>query len=164
MLEPLACTRGHRAHRFRRNLEGRPRPRGRLVEKKNDALAPQQGPRLLRIHAPRELQNFQDFRGIQLLNAEQRPARHLVHPVPEKQPLFRPLASDKRPTAASTKRTVHHTRRRAQAARSARRCKFLTIAVPPPDVASLRRSSPVLSKLRAPNGRFLRPWDARCPR
>src|ERR1035437_591872 len=63
------------AQGFGRDFKRTPRPGGRLVEKQKDALALEQGPRLVRIHTPGKFQKSQDLGCFQVLNTEQGTAR-----------------------------------------------------------------------------------------
>ena len=62
---------GVRSHCLGRDLERTARARRSFIEKKQNPLAFKQGTRPVRVHAPREFQNFQDFRCFKMLDPEQ---------------------------------------------------------------------------------------------
>jgi hypothetical protein len=66
---------GVSAQRFGRDFKGTARARGSLVEEQQHPLALEQGPRLVRIHAPGKLQQSQDLGRFQVLDTEQGTAR-----------------------------------------------------------------------------------------
>ena len=62
---------GMRAHRLGRDFKRTACAGGRFVKKKKHPLALEQGPRLVRIHAPGKLQESQDLGCFQVFDAEQ---------------------------------------------------------------------------------------------
>ena len=71
--------RGHRAQRFCGELKRRAGPGRRFVKQQHDALAAQQRPRLLRIHAAGQLQQAQDVLRLEMFDPEQRTACGHIH-------------------------------------------------------------------------------------
>src|SRR5262249_60921548 len=74
---------------------------GRFVEQQHDAFAAQQWARLLRIHPPCQLQNLQDFPGIERLDPEQGTACDLCHRMAWEAGRAWPVPNSAQPAAAS---------------------------------------------------------------